>query len=253
MCYILLVILILGTTLPQHAPQEQHLEFVLSAEKSTYLAYEPLVLEMTIINKGQQPVQGDFDRLNLACKELKLYDRKEGGEFKRYYNVLIWFALGKDWIRLGPKPTLDPGGRVSTREMVLFDTLPGSIENDKFVLSEPGNYEFKATLHYVYEDWSKIIESNVLRLTVTTPPEAEQEALGLWKHKDLALVVQGDDASAETIGKLRLLLQKFPNSLYATAVRASSERLKSYLSQKAKEKKLTEDGKELYERLHPNN
>jgi hypothetical protein len=137
--------------------------------------------------------------------------------------------------------------------MVLFDYQPILNQENKFVFNGPGEYEFKATFQYILEDPSKVVESNVLRLTVVNPPEEEQSALALWKHKDLALVVQGDDASAETIGKLRLLLQKFPNSLYATAVRASSERLKSYLSQKAKEKKLTEDEKELYDRLHPNN
>jgi outer membrane protein assembly factor BamD (BamD/ComL family) len=69
----------------------------------------------------------------------------------------------------------------------------------------------------------------------------------------LAIVVQGDDSSAERIKKLRVFLQQFPQSLYATAVRTSSERLKSHLAQKAKEKKLTEDEKELYELLRLNN
>jgi hypothetical protein len=249
----LVLTIILGTTLQQHEPQKHPLGFVLSTEKSTYFAYEPVVLNMIITNKGQQPIQGEFDCLNFNCKELMLFYRKRGGEFRRYYNLTIWMALGRDHLRLGKKPTLAPGNQISTREMVLFDTLPGRNEEDKFVLDEPGEYEFKATFQYILEDPSKVVESNVLRLTVVNPPDEERAALALWKDKDLALVAQGDDSSAGAISRLRLLLQKFPNSLYATAVRDSSERLKSYLSQKAKEKKLTEDENALYKQLRLNN
>jgi hypothetical protein len=136
--------------------------------------------------------------------------------------------------------------------MVLFDYQPILNQENKFVFNGPGEYEFKATFHYILENPSKVIESNILRLTVVNPPEEEQAALTWWKDKDLALVVQGDSLSTEGVSKLRAFMQQFPQSLYATAVRDSSERLKSYLSQKAKEKKLTEDEKELYERLHPN-
>jgi hypothetical protein len=206
---------------------------------------------MTVINKGQQPIQGDFVFLGFEFQELRLFYRKNTGDFKRYNSVRTWLAMGSQYAPgEGPKPTLRPGGEVSVQEMVLFNTLPGSNE-DKFVFNEPGEYEFKAIFQYVYKDSSKVIESNVLHITVVNPPKEEQAALALWRYKDLALVVQGDGLSTEGVRKLRVFLQRFPNSSYATTVKDSSERLLGYL--KAKGKTLTEDERGLYDLLRPKN
>jgi hypothetical protein len=243
----LIFILIVGATIPQHTGEEQHLLFILSAEKSTYSVYEPIVLNMAVVNKGRQRVQGEFDCFSFDCKDLSLFYRKRGEQqFKRYYSGIIWAASIKHIMRLGEKPILLPESRVSSREIVLFDYQPISNQENKFVFTEPSEYEFRATFQYILENPSRVIESNVLRLTVVNPPEQEREALSWWKDQALALAVQGDSVSMEGVRKLRMFLQKFHNSLYATAARNASERLRSYLTQKAKEKKLTEDEKELY-------
>lgn len=248
----LILTLILGTTLPQQESQEQLLDFVLSTERPVYYVYEPMVLNMTVINKGRQPVQGDFVFLDFEFQEFKLFYRKKGGEFKRYNNVITWLAMGSHYgPGKGPKPTVEPGSQVSKREMILFDTLPRSNEADRFVFNEPGEYEFKASFQYIYQDPSKVIESDILHITVVNPPEEEQAALALWRDKDLALVVQGNGLIKEGVRKLRVFLQKFPNSLYAAAVKSSSERLLSSLVREVK--KMTEDEKELYELLRPHN
>jgi hypothetical protein len=253
MLHFFLLTLILGSTMLAHTSQEQPLEFILSTEQSTYFAYEPLVLNMAVINNGQRPVQGDFNFLDFEFQELKLFYRKKGGEFKRYNNLVTWLAMGANYMPgKGPKPILEPGGQRSTEELIFFDRLPALNEEGKFVFDEPGEYEFKASFQYIFKDPSKVVESNVLHVTVVNPAEEEREALAWWKDKDLALVVQGDSLDPEAVRKLRAFLQKFRTSLYAKAVRDTSNRLKGYLARKAQKKKLTEDEKELYELLRSN-
>jgi hypothetical protein len=250
--HVVALTLILGIIQPQHELRDQPLEFVLTAEKSTYFVYEPVIFDMTFINKGQQPIQADFYFLDFRNKQLTLFYRKNGSGFKRYYSELIRKARNANIVTLR-WDTLEPSDQVSMKEMVLFDIDPSMRKEGKFVLDEPGEYEFQASSLYLFEGTWREIKSNILRITVVDSQEQEQEALTWWKDKDLAIVVQGDDSSAERIKKLRVFLQQFPQSLYATAVRTSSERLKSHLAQKAKEKKLTEDEKELYELLRLNN
>lgn len=250
--YIFALTLMLGTIQLQDVPQDRSLEFALTAEKSTYFVYEPVIFNMTFMNKGQQPIQADFYFRDFRNKTIKLFYGKNGSGFKRYYSELIRQATNANIVRLR-WDTLEPGAQVSMKEMALFDIDPSMREGGKFVLDEPGDYEFQASSLYLFEGTWREIKSNILRITVVGPPEQEQEAVTWWKDKDLAMIVQGDRLSAERIKNLRVFLQEFPQSLYAAAVRASSERLKSHLAQMAKEKKLTEDEKALYELLRPNN
>jgi hypothetical protein len=243
--------MILVNTLPQRETQEQLLGLMMSAEKTTCFAYEPVVLNIAVINEGSQPVQGHFDHFGGSLKFLKLFYRKIGGEYKRYSSLRLW--LGRGLSEIGGEQILEPGSQRNTRVMLLFDTSMEQNYEHKFVLDGPGEYEFKASFQYAFTDQPKVLESNVLRITVVNPPEEEQAALTWWKDKDLAIAVQGDSLSTEGVSKLRAFMQQFPQSLYATAVRDSSEQLKSKLVQKAREKKLTEDESRLYELLRPKN
>lgn len=248
--YAFALILILGSIFWPHQSQPEGLDVLLSAEKATYFTYEPIVLNMAVTNKGREPIKGEFDCFSFGCKDLTLLYKKRGaGEFKRYYNATIWAASIKHILRLGEKPTLPPGGQVSAQGIVLLDHMPIPAQEERFVFSEPGEYEFKVTFQYILEDPSRVVESNDLRVTVADPPEEVRAALASWKDKDLALVVQGDGLSVEGIDKLRTFLQKFPGSPYASFARAAHERWLGYFTEQAKKGKLTERQKTLYEYL----
>jgi len=254
---ILVLTLIVGAFLPPQAPQTQFLDFRLSAEKSTYLVCEPINLKMEVANTGTQPVRGNFDSFNFTKKELKLFYRKKGSEFKRYFSLGIWMAMSRDYIRVGEAPILEPGNQISTHKLVLFDTLPSSHQQDRFVFSDPGEYEFKATFQYTADS---VIESNVLPVTVLAVPEREQDAFALWAQKDVALVVQGDILVAqndikkvEAVNQLLMFLQKFPRSPYAAYVRDAKELWLGYFERKTKQEKLTEEERMIYKLLHQPN
>jgi hypothetical protein len=264
MIHLLVLTLIVGVTQMQHELQNQALRFTLSAEKPTYFVYEPIVLDMIVINTGQQPIRGDFETLSFGSKELKLYYRKKGGEFSEYFSVRLWLAQGDDYVPgIREKPTLEPGDQKSTRGMLLYNIALEEGRNPQFVFNEPGEYEFKATYYYILGNPSKILESDVSSVTIVNPPKAERKALALWARKEVAYIVQddiwmasawrGDVSPVEAFKRLEMFVQQFPKSVYAVHAREAQARWLGYLEERAKERRLTEEGQKVYQWLRQKN
>lgn len=242
------VTIILSIILRFQSSQPPDLDFQLSAERSTYYTFEPLSLKMEITNRGESPIEAHFNLLTFDYPSLKLFYRKKGAEFTMFYSRRVGMAQSIEY-RPGRKLMIEPGGQVSTTEVILYDTRQELMQKDRFVLSEPGEYEFQATFQYLFEGPSKIVRSHILLLKVLKAPEAEREALRRWKDKALALTVQGDDVSIDATRKLLLLRREFPNSLYAVHARSAGKRILEELSEEAKIRELSGKGKAVYELL----
>jgi hypothetical protein len=111
--------------------------FELLADKSTYCVAEPVDLTVTIYNDRDRLIKGDFD-LGLMFKQLQMHYCKVGGEFVRYFPRWLQIIGMGDFFTL---PTeIGAHGKHESRERLFYNTY-----FKRFVLAEPGEYEFKAT------------------------------------------------------------------------------------------------------------
>jgi hypothetical protein len=212
----------------------------LSAEKSVYYVYEPLKLTFTVTNQGNEVITGDF-LFGLENGMVSILYKKPDGVIHEYNSLRI--AQGKSFSVVNlDRIQLKLGQQLSHEEVIVFDT-----KTDDFVLSDPGEYELRATVQYVLNDPSKKIESNPLRITVLNPLKEEMSVLSAWANKKLALAVQGDapylktpDEYLQAIQQLKGFVQSYPSRVYA---QYGKERLIKYLQDLKKRGKLTKEDK----------
>lgn len=191
--------------------------FVISSSRPTYVIAEPITLSFDLLNDSRKALKGyyffdlEHDRYNSGVTIT--YQRK--GDLPHDYALRINSDPVTDLYFLRPM-TIPPHGRLSTLTLLLYDR--GA---DRFVLDEPGTYEFRAKFEY---DPGKTIESNQLLVTVSPLPKGESpEALAIWKDADLARTVQGypieSSREAEVIERLSTLVKEYPSSVYTKDAR----------------------------------
>jgi hypothetical protein len=166
-----------------------------------------------------------------------LYYKRNGGEYVRFYRPpqAGYVVVLRD---------VQPEGEVSGESDVTFDT-----GQQRFVLDEPGMYEFKVVYADVVANRNAVLESDVTAVQVTPPPPQERAA-ALAYSRDLAMMTQDGllayGALPESIAECRRFLARFPGSIYADRVRAALTRSLSY---KIRRNKATAEEKEVYESL----
>jgi hypothetical protein len=247
--FVLLALTFAPTLLMQG--EELPTSFILSTEKSTYAVGEPIKLTFTFTNEREAPIRGYFSA-TFDNSELKVYYRKDGGPFIPYYSRRMEIAETADMFYL-PIP-IPAHGQISHSELLLYDIktellLPIHKQvSEKWIFDQPGEYEFQAKfwLRPLKKGDYKVLESNIVRVTVIKPSKVDEEALALWKDKDIALAIQGDGFTPKAIDKLSIFLERFPTSSYTSYAR---ERSIGYLTEKAKQGQLTAKEKTLYESL----
>jgi hypothetical protein len=197
---ILSIVLLLSGTARQAI--ERPSNFIISSPRDTYTVYEPIQITFMLTNDRDKQIEGEFG-LGFFIDQLNVFYRKEGEKFHPYASERTEQARAIEYTYVTKIPI--PGrGQISVDEILLYD-----IRAERFVFSEPGVYEFRAKYRYTQNDYSKIMESNTLRVMVLPrPSEESQEALSLWKDPHLARVIQGDWAYTEEKGKLVRLVQR---------------------------------------------
>jgi hypothetical protein len=185
----------------------------ISLKKTTYLPAEPVEMIVALRNNRERPIKGDF----YVDSRVKVFYRKVGGEFTRYFPRWMQLTNRKDGISLSPQLEIAARGQQEGNRALIYDT-----SNKRYVLDAPGEYEIKATF-----DLGEGYESNIIRLTVVEPPAEERPALAALRDGTLASFIEGDlrsdlvedeeiEAGAE---KAADFLLNYPASHYAPLVK----------------------------------
>jgi hypothetical protein len=192
--------------------------FELSAEKTTYWIAEPVNLSLKLFNDQSKPIKGYFN-IGLVGRG-KVYYRKVGGEFTRYYPHWLHIFVSGYGIEL---PIVISGhGKEEAAARLFYNSV-----RKEFVLAGPGEYEFKATFYFTpRQGKEREYESNIVRVKVVEPPEEERAALAALSDPVLASFVEGDlqldvveDAEVEAgAEKAARFLEKYSGSIYAPLV-----------------------------------
>jgi hypothetical protein len=214
---VVLLSLILGgqQSLPQETVEYgEPTRFELSVERIIYYVAEPVELTVTLYNDQDRPIKGYFSVV--VGKDLSVYYRKVGEEFIRYFPSWLQPILMVDAFSV---PDVIPAhGKDEGTSRLFYNSY-----YKRFVLAEPGEYEFKATLELGND---RVIESNIVRVKVVEPPEEERAALAALSDPVLASFVEGDlqldvveDAEVEAgAEKAARFLEKYSGSIYAPLV-----------------------------------
>lgn len=217
-----LALLLIGLTMQEdpldYARPDPPTRFEISAKKGSYYVGEPVELKVSVYNDRDRPIKGYF-YLALSL-DLEVYYRKVGGWFIKYYpGWLEYMQTGGSCSVLIGDTVLPAHGRKEASVRLFYNT-----PTNNFVLSEPGQYEFKVV--------TGNMQSQVVRVRVVEPPEEERAVLLGLKDRELLSFVEGDigiytapledvESAAE---KAVAFLQKYPKSIYAPMVEQSLRR-----------------------------
>jgi hypothetical protein len=196
-----------------HSPAERAVQcdpsirLEIRAEKKTYYVGEVITLRATLFNQGDRPIEGSF--LLALDYDCSVSYRRGGGEFIKYQ---------PGWVAFHPflltAPSILPPRGIRTAKISLFYNT--SIQ--QLVLSEPGQYQFKA--------YYGRVESNITRIKVVDPPEKDRAALAALRDSDLLRFVEGDislyritvEPLEPTAEKAEAFLKAYPQTIYAPLV-----------------------------------
>jgi hypothetical protein len=194
------------------------LSFRISTNKTVYVSKEPVQLGLQFTNTSDSAVT---QQLYLACSltisdcKLSIYYRRAGSTFRRF--IPMEEELRADGMVLPTR--LEPGRSIGVFNLLLFDW-----SQKQFVVDEPGTYEFKAI--HMESDPVKKLESNVVRVRVDAPPPSERDAAKLFGDIELMRFLQqpggyvGAYRSDKAVGIASQIVERYPDTPYATAVRA---------------------------------
>jgi hypothetical protein len=196
---------------------------------------------MILRNESDNDVRGRFAPSREAGN-LDIYYRRQGEEFVKYRCAR---QERPPFIISLPK-TIKPHQEVEKEEILVFDT-----GKRRFVLEEPGVYEFKVIYRDIPDDPNARVESNIVSAQVEPAPGAEIEALKAYQDENMALLVQQDKFETEeqlskAIERSAWFIKTYPHSIYATHVR---DRLVWTLNRKVLSQRVTDAERQLYDTL----
>jgi len=194
----------------------QTLRVSLVMEKSTFVVGEPVDLSIQVENVSE-PGNGPVP-LNLGCGlggehcEMQLhYRHEEESQFRRYespsqLNPGIEYLVVPDQLAAGETRTV--------HSTVLFDGPAG-----RFLLDEPGLYEFRASLSIPGRPVISA-DSRVVEVHVRPIPDSERDAYLAYDSPRIAeILVSGWYFPEESVREAVTLVERFPESRYSAIVR----------------------------------
>ncbi len=184
--------------------------YTIRSPKQTYVCCEPLVLELTLTNVTQDPVQVNAP-WDIGDGRTTVYQQRPGSEEQaRYVPAIFSDYLSPNIVELAP------GGAYTVRDLL---TAYGG--TSAFVLDRPGVHRFRVEAQLAPADGQDApsgkrpsVLTNWLEVTVRAPEGRESEALALWTE---GLKTNGFDLNsfATRGGALSRLLTEFPDTVYA--------------------------------------
>lgn len=190
-----------------------HVRLSISTDRSTYYVGEPLSLDIEIENNGSEPVVGYFS-ISTHTPHVRIQYRRRDEPFKDFRVQ----RLHAEEVFVVQSPVRLPGGRGRSGRIVMSINP----QDDRFVLADPGEYEIRV----LYSDpgmSGRSLESNTVAVTATSTPPHEAAAarqysgvLAQLAQFDPVTTLEPDDT---TISEARRLIEDYPQSAYARAVR----------------------------------
>jgi hypothetical protein len=192
--------------------------FNVDTDKRDYYEWEPVRLKITVRNDSGTPVRGYFFLRPFGWQEnFEVYYRRPGEAFRLFrlhFKEDEEVDFERSWI------VVAPGGEEVSEFPLLYDPTTG-----QYILGRLGHYEFKV----VYRDpgdttGRSALESNVVQVSVSTPPSGEDEALKDYRDADLARLVQYDRFGFGAVEHALIqsgvaFIDSHPTSLYSAHVR----------------------------------
>jgi hypothetical protein len=235
-------LLFLGLALASQGTFRDSVVLTLSTDRSTYYVGEPVHLTVVALNEGDAAVRGFF--LSRPYHDTtEIHYRHINRPFSRFRTSLNH----SEEINVKRAPLrLEPGHEAKSEFVVSFDPT-----THRFVLDEPGDYEFQVSYRAEPEDPSALLVSNVATVSVSAVPDKEQEAFQHYSRGGMGLLAQFDPLSSADIDSRVMrsageMIDKYPSSSYADAARRGLFRA---LRQKLARNQATNGERALYEKL----
>lgn len=220
-------------------PLTSRVALTIAADRDTYYIHEPVILSTALQNQSDDEVRGYFFP-DLATGRLEIYYRRQGGQFIKYRSAR---QERPPFFLILPRTLQSKETRQEAETLVL------DMNAKRFVLEEPGIYEFKAVYNDLPGEQSSRLESNPIVIQVLPIAEHEHHALQLYDYEGIARLMQGDGGfdPAEVARQSALLFAKYPNSIYARHV---LKRLATWLPKRVSAGGATENEKQLLKALN---
>jgi hypothetical protein len=187
----------------------------IAAEKTTYFVGEPIYLSLTLSNDRDRPAKWDF--YPGLTGGVRIDYRKAGGKLVKYYPEWLQRFLEGMGGGISAPPVIPAYGKQEGTVKLFYDSAAKN-----FVLAEPGEYEFKATLA---TGEHQRLESQTVQVRVAEPSQEDRVALATLSDPELVQFVEGDinmSANPTQAGvvaeKAAVFLEKYPQSIYAPTV-----------------------------------
>jgi hypothetical protein len=213
-----------------------------STDRTTYHVGEPVRLTVLAINNGDTPVRGFF--INRPYHDtVEIRYRRVDRPFSRFATAL----KHSEEIKVLRAPMiLNPGHEAKSEFVLSFDATAR-----RFVLDEPGDYEFQVSYRAEPADPTTLLVSNVASVGVSTPPNKQGGAFRQYSTAEIGLLAQYDplsssDVDPTVVQSVAELIDKYPSSPYAEAARKG---LLGALRQKLLRNQATEAERAVYDRL----
>jgi len=194
---------------------------ILPAHK-TFPAFLPVRLVMRLSNTGRHKLEGDFS-LGQDGGFVFVCVAQGSGAFVTYTSERFLAAQRKS--REGRRFLLQPAGAVSEEIALLYNDTTGD-----YAFPRAGRYRIIAAGSFCPRVGKQLpacchLASREVSIEITNPSRSEARALGLYRGKEQAKVLQEESDDADAIDELRTLLARYPDSKYAALTREALLRL----------------------------
>jgi hypothetical protein len=168
-------------SVPVSRAEEQAMLVRLTAKDGVHVQGQAIALHVEFQNPSGRLLETPWPpRLGYSCH---IFYRREGGNFVEYVNRWMYASGGYAIPRVVPK-----GATASVTVRPLYNSGSG-----EFVLSEPGIYEFQATLKVSIGRGETSLQSNLLSVMVVAAQGRNRAAFDYLKaNPEIARFVEGD-------------------------------------------------------------
>lgn len=183
--------------------QQSELELSLALSQPQFVVGEPVMLRLTMTNRGKTPVQ--FREMSLVRQTMRFFVRAGDGEWRRYQ----WPQATDPRLPI----TVPPGGSSHADQLLHFD-----YERKALLFPEPGRYAIRAE----YVGWASgmpLPPPKEIELTVVAPDPSEAEAAAFFSQRDAADFIAGMTRDAGIVRRFESFLAAHPQSRFAPYAR----------------------------------
>jgi hypothetical protein len=227
-------------------PADTAVTVTLSAGQSAYYIGEPIVLTLGFRNTSEVPLAGFFVPVR---HKAQVHYRREGGAFAPLLPAPWRLEQeAREWRNFKRAPGLLKPGEETRTELKLVMDYPAQ----RFVLHEPGNYEFKVISHPAPRHPDDALASPVVAIRVEPVPSTERGAFAEYEKHYLGRVTSAAGYVAqnepETVRTAVDFVERYPDSRYSEHVRKA---LVSALRARVVQGRATREQQRLLEKVDP--